>query len=179
MSRAAAIVLLLLLPAACGGGDVSSSPSHPPATNASAAIGSSQPASGSGSALDSRPKASASGSAATASPSPNASGSPVVAKLANACRRRGETQALTVTGLKAGDATGFSTQYSDGSNELTNREYAAGYGSGVAGPGGTYSTTWIVPSAAPAGRAEVLIIWSSGSKPLRVGFTIPAAGQEC
>lgn len=112
-------------------------------------------------------------------PSAQASASPVNASLAKPCVPGGQTQTMSVSGLKANEVTGYSTQYSDGSNELTNKTYTSGYGSGVAGPNGRYETTWVVPSAAPPGRAEVLVIWASGKEPLRVSFVIPAEGQVC
>ncbi|HVL91478.1 MAG TPA: hypothetical protein VM841_14720 [Actinomycetota bacterium] len=112
-------------------------------------------------------------------PSAQASASTVAASLARPCVPAGQTQTMTVTGLKPNEVTGYSTQYSDGSNELTNKSYTSGFGNGVAGPNGRYETTWVVPAAAPAGRAEVLVIWASGTEPLRVSFMIPAGGQGC
>lgn len=170
-----AVAALSLAACGAGGGSTSGSPPQTARTPSTSTTVTGGP----GGAPASTPTATASASPATAAPAATSSGSPVRATLAEPCRGRGQTQTLTMTGLKAGEVTGYSTQYSDGSNELTNKEYTGGYGSGIAGPDGRYATTWAVPQAAPAGRADVLVIWGSGSQPLRVSFTIPAQGQAC
>ena len=172
MKRVAALLLAL---AACGGagGDGADGAAGSPA-----AAGSSSPSPTTVARPgESAPPGVASGGGIT--PSAQASASTVTATLAEPCVARGETQTMIVAGLKAGEVTGYSTQYSDGSNELTNKEYTSGFGSGVAGQDGRHTAVWVVPTAAPPGRAEVLVIWASGKAPIRVSFAIPAEGQVC
>ncbi|MHB8510817.1 MAG: hypothetical protein ACYDCC_01445 [Actinomycetota bacterium] len=105
---------------------------------------------------------------------------PVTAALALSCARAGvDLQSLTVSNLKNGDVAGFSTQYSDSSNEMTNRSYKSGFGTGKANAAGVFEAQWKTPANAPPGKAVVLVIYSSGSSPLRPSFFVKAPTESC
>lgn len=83
------------------------------------------------------------------------------ASLDRPCVHRGSTtelQGLTVDPHRVGFFVGYSTLYSDGSDELKNPSYKTGFGYGPTGPDGTYHTTWVVPVNAPNGVARVRVI---------------------
>lgn len=171
MKRVAVAFLILL--AACGeagrvgsGSSSETQTSSPAATTTSNATTASPPAKG--------------GSTATAAPRATASGSTVAGSLSLACARAGaDTQTMTIVGLSPGQSAGYSTQYSDHSNELTNKTYTEGFGFAKADTTGRAVATWRVPSTAPPGPADVLVIWSPGSQPLTLSFTIAAPGGGC
>jgi protocatechuate 3,4-dioxygenase beta subunit len=75
---------------------------------------------------------------------------------------------------------GFSTEYSDHSNEVTNKSYTTGFGYGTTGATGVYRITWMVPAAAPVGNAVVHLIASPGSvvSP-SLTFRVAAPGAAC
>lgn len=121
------------------------------------------------------------GTSATVKPRATAtSSSPGVAavrgELTAPCLRPGERQILTVTGLKPKETTGFSTVYSDGSNEITNKTYMQGFGGGPADNAGTFRMAWRVPTEAPDGQATVSVIWSRSTQPMRLSYVIAEGG---
>lgn len=79
---------------------------------------------------------------------------------------------------KPGATVGYSTSYSDSSNELTNRNYITGFGTGPAGPDGVFRATWVVPAQAPTGAATVHMIATSPI-PGEIGFTIVPPTTTC
>jgi hypothetical protein len=94
-----------------------------------------------------------------------------------ACVPRGGRQGLTVR-TKPATTVAYSTEYSDGSTELTNRSYTTGFGYGVADPSGTYRVTWIVPTIAPPGPATVHLA-ATEPIPATVKFTVAAREEDC
>jgi hypothetical protein len=82
---------------------------------------------------------------------------PVTMKLDLTCVRRGQsgdTQGLTVhTDPK--DYVGYSTEYSDHSNEFTNLSYKSGSGYVKADENGNGRAEWKVPDNAPTGVATL------------------------
>lgn len=102
------------------------------------------------------------------------------ATLDSACVHKApspDRQGLTVH-IAPGATVGYSTEYDDESNELTNPSYTTGFGFGTAGPDGIYRATWPVPANAPVGLATVTL---AASEPIQesVTFTVAAAMGPC
>jgi hypothetical protein len=104
---------------------------------------------------------------------------PITATLDRTCVHRGSTtelQGLTVH-LRKDEPVGYSTQYSDQSNELSNQTYKTGYGYGKGGADGTFRATWVVPANAPPGPAIVSVLARGGQQ--KLPFTVAAQGGSC
>ena len=86
---------------------------------------------------------------------------PVQARLEKACVRRGSTtdKQVLVVKTRPGSGIAYSTQYSDGSNEMTKPSYqkAGGHGTGKADAEGNFRAEWTVPVDAPTGTAKVTV----------------------
>ena len=174
------IMLLGMTVASCGGnepnarGDDTSSPSSQltssgtPTTPAAKGSGTSSPRS----SPRSTPRA-----------SPSRTFTPSQATLDAACVRRGvasDRQGVTVKTDPQGPAS-YVTVYSDGST-ITDRpeEYSSGgQGGGFADQTGTYRDTWVVPAAAPTGRAVVRVVVAGRSTPIDLPFTVVAQTGRC
>jgi len=118
----------------------------------------------------------------SATSSPTAS-SPrnVVVTLDRACVRRGvaaDVQGITVH-TDPGYPAGYVTEYSDGSTIIGHPEYeSGGQGSGFADQNGVWRQTWVVPDAAPLGKAIVHV--NAGTvDPPKIPFTIVGRNQTC
>jgi hypothetical protein len=179
-----ALAVLALVGAGCGSSSTSNA--TPTSSPASESTGSS-PASSSAGPID--PKASDSEATTTGAGSDASDGSdssssgevPATATLARACARAGvpgDAQTLTVSGAAPDELVGYSTAYSDHSNELTNPSYTSGYGYGPAGADGVYRATWTVPANAPAGTAMVGLV-SGGPIQESVSFLVVASTGTC
>lgn len=119
---------------------------------------------------------------ATAAPNPGESQPRprTTAAIDRACVRRGvDTQGLTVRNARSGGYVGYSTEYSDHSNEVSNRSYTTGYGYGRTDSSGGYRATWVVPATAPAGIATLRVIYSASEQPIVLTFNVVAQTGSC
>ena len=178
LRRAIAIVWIATVAlTACGGN------ARP---GAAGSIGSSPSAGGTSPASTASPTAKPTRGGATSSPASTSSStfappSDVTGKLDRRCVRRGEAsdlQGLTV-GTKPGYPVGYATTYADGSGIVDHPEYSSGgQGGGFADDRGVYRDTWVVPTAAPTGKATVRV--NAGTPhPLELTFTVVAQNQRC
>ena len=87
------------------------------------------------------------------------------ASLNRTCARRGIDPVTLTVHTEANGVAGYSTEYSDQSNSLSNKSYKTGDGYGRAGPDGVYTATWVVPATAPAGDAIVHVVAVSDVMP--------------
>ena len=112
------------------------------------------------------------------SPSPPAE---VVVTLDRACVRRNvetDVQGITVR-TRPGYPAGFVTEYSDGSTIIHHPEYqSGGQASGFADANGIWRHTWVVPRAAPLGRA-IVHVNTGTADPAKIPFTIVGQNQQC
>jgi hypothetical protein len=71
--------------------------------------------------------------------------------------------------------------YSDGSTIIERpHEYSSGgQNGGFADSSGTYRDTWVVPPAAPLGRATVRAVVAGRSDTINLYFTIVGASDSC
>jgi hypothetical protein len=180
MTRRLLAILLLGVTVSCGGNE-------PSAGGDGVRTPSSQPTS------SGTPTAPAAKGSNTSSPrpspretpraSPSRTFAPSQARLDAACVRRGVTsdrQGVTVKTDPKGPAS-YVTVYSDGST-ITDRpeEYSSGgQGGGFADQTGTYRDTWVVPAAAPTGRAVVRVVVAGRSTPIDLPFTVVAQTARC
>ncbi|MGH2830550.1 MAG: hypothetical protein ACRDJM_08695, partial [Actinomycetota bacterium] len=89
------------------------------------------------------------------------------------CGRRGiDLQGLTVRTARPGSHVGYSTEYSDHSNEVGNPSYQGGYGYGKVDAAGGYRATWTVPAAAPPGTATVRVIYSASDPAIVLTYVV-------
>lgn len=72
----------------------------------------------------------------------------------------------------------YSTVYADGQNELGHRDFSSGYGRETTDDAGNLHVSWVVPAAAPLGRAEVSV-GTIGSAIEKVAFTIVDGSGRC
>ena len=178
MKRVALVVALSVMLASCAVHKSTTATKPARVTVNGSVAGSPSPTGGQtgGASMTPTPTAGAAGGSAK----PDSTAKPASAKLDRACihQRSSELQGLTVVGRPKA-TIGYSTEYSDHSNELTNRSYTTGFGYGVAGPDGTYRATWAIPASAPSGVAIVHLIASAGEIQPTVSFRIVAAGGRC
>ena len=88
------------------------------------------------------------------------------ASLNRTCARRGIDPVTVTVHTEPNQVAGYSTEYSNHTNSLTNPEYkSGGDGYGKAGPDGTYTATWVVPASAPPGDAIVHVLAVSDVQP--------------
>lgn len=106
---------------------------------------------------------------------------PVVMKLDKSCIRRGQagdTQGLTVVSDDPDDIVAYSTEYSDHSNELTNKSYTTGSGYGRTDANGHLHLTWKVPDSATTGVATVHTI-AEGKFGPNLTFKVVSQLESC
>jgi hypothetical protein len=106
---------------------------------------------------------------------------PATGKLTKACVRKGPTgddQTLQVH-TTPGDMVGFSTEYSDHSNELSHPAYKTGSGYGKASTSGDYEATWKVPPDAPDGTATVHWIANGKIQEKKLTFKVIGLTGAC
>jgi hypothetical protein len=88
------------------------------------------------------------------------------ASLNRTCVRRGIDPLILTVHTEPNQVAGYSTEYSNHTNSLTNPEYkSGGDGYGKAGPDGVYTATWVVPATAPAGDAILRVLAVSDVMP--------------
>jgi hypothetical protein len=105
---------------------------------------------------------------------------PVKMSLEKTCVRRGstgDTQALHVT-TRPKDFVGYSTEYSDHSNELSNQSYKTGSGYQDAGEDGKVTIEWKLPDNAPTGTATLHTIADGRLQPV-LTFKVVSALDHC
>jgi hypothetical protein len=161
------LLLLALLPA-CGGGKKNAAGVKQNGTTSSSVAGSDGAAAGGTSTTAKGGKGGTTSTTAKGGAAEATGGSttttkphvPVVIKLDRKCVRRGATgdsQGISVT-TDPNDIVGYSTEYSDHSNELTNPSYKTGSGYGNADDKGKYHTEWKLPDNATPGTATLRVI---------------------
>lgn len=72
----------------------------------------------------------------------------------------------------------YSTEYSDHSNEVTNKTYTSGFGYVHATEEGA-RTTWVVPATAPVGTAIVHVSGSEDVRPRELSFRVVVSKDDC
>lgn len=107
---------------------------------------------------------------------------PVEMKLGKACVKRGVTgdsQSLTVKS-RPDDMIAYSTEYSDGTNEMTNPEYSktGGTGHGDADDEGDFKAEWKIPESAPSGVARLHVI-ADGRIHSKLTFRVVGPTESC
>jgi hypothetical protein len=163
---ALAALIFVLLAAACGDdkkNDVNAASQSDDTTTTTGVTGE-QPAGGASTTTTARKNGGSGGTTTTTGPGGSVttttptSDPSVTMTLDKPCVRRGplgDKQGLGVVSAPE-DTIAWSTEYSDGTNELSNPEYkSGGSGYGKAGSDGRYHTSWFVPKEAPLGEATL------------------------
>ena len=156
------------------------------AAAAAAAAGSTVPGASGGSSSNAKPRTN--GAASTPGPTNAFSVQPTrqpgqppphaTASLNRTCVRRGIDPLTLTVHTEPNQVAGYSTEYSDQSNSLSNKSYKSGDGYGKAGPDGTYTPTWVVPATAPAGEAILRVLAISDVMP-EIHFTVVLQTGKC
>ena len=182
--RWAAVAVLGLALAACSsnkGPVVAGSPSPSPTLSAVTPGGTTSP--GAGKSPSPRPGSTRTAGGDGASPKASPTFGPSSAKLDKACVRRGvasDPQGITVKTDPGGPAS-YYTIYSDGSS-IQNRPglySSGGQGGGFADANGSFRDTWVVPVAAPTGKATVRVVVAGRDKPIDLTFRVESQTGRC
>ena len=134
-----------------------------------------------GSSKSSSPRPGATRTGGGGSPRANPTFGPASAKLDKSCARRGvsnDEQGVTVKADPEAPVS-YYTVYSDGSS-IQNRPgvyNSGGQFGGFADASGTYRDTWVVPVAAPTGRAVVRVTVPSGNKVITIDLPFLVESQ--
>lgn len=189
MKRVLLIVLLIPMLAACGSdnpkasaqGDDVKTPATTGSSSETTAPGGKTATTKPGTTATTKPGTPTSGAAgATASSSTTRAPFPVKMSLGKQCVRRGangDTQTLDIV-TRPKDFVGYSTEYSDGSNELTNPSYKSGSGYGQADDDGKVHLEWKLPDNATTGTATLRTIADGRMQPL-LHFKVVSQLETC
>jgi hypothetical protein len=92
----------------------------------------------------------------------------------------GDRQGITVKTDPGGPAS-YYTIYSDGSSiqDRPGLYQSGGQNGGFADSNGRYRDTWVVPMAAPPGRAAVKVVVAGRSTPIELSFTVMSETGRC
>lgn len=147
------------------------------ATGTSLTIPPAVKSSGPGSTTTTTAKSGGQAGATTTAPTADPS---VTMKLDRACVRRGpngDKQGFSAT-TQPDSYVAWSTQYSDGSNEMSNQEYKTGSGYAKSDSAGNFHTEWIVPIQAPLGEAQLHTIAKGKLQP-PLKFRVVGENESC